>query len=137
MAMKFQVLLCVFALLQLSVEAQYLNEVEQSPEREKNVQEGLLAPGEENGIVHMRLNIVRTILVAGYSTILVRKSAAVAKCMQRKASIPAVAISTTTLEPPNVATTTQFYRRLLTAQDSKSKFASTIFMDGMISVWDR
>ncbi|CAB3987483.1 Hypothetical predicted protein [Paramuricea clavata] len=41
MAMKFQVLLCAFALLQLSVGAQNLNEVEQSPEREKkNVQDG-------------------------------------------------------------------------------------------------
>ncbi|CAB3987484.1 Hypothetical predicted protein [Paramuricea clavata] len=43
MAMKFQVLLCVFALFQLSVglSMESLNEVEQSPEREKkNVPEG-------------------------------------------------------------------------------------------------
>jgi hypothetical protein len=75
--------------------------------------------------------------VAAYSTLQMPNSAAVAKCIQRKASTPAVAISTTTLKPPNAAATTQFYRGLLTAQDPKSKFASTIFMDGMISVWDR
>ena len=64
--------------------------------------------------------------MATNSTIQLKKSVAVAKCMQRKPSIAVVGISTMTPEVHIAVTTTQFYPNLLSAQDIASKFASMV-----------